>query len=211
VSGRRAGTRLFAGLALVVGAALVPAGLGGREVIPAWSWAAWGLAFAAGSWAFFAGGSTAPQVVRRVAWLLPFVAFLALPAALLVPPGRRTLVAAALVARALSASTAAAGTAFLLGPTGLVEGARALRVPERLVEVLHASLVSAEAMVAQARAMLRAREARRARLGPWGSLVREPAATVTGFGRFAGALLVRTMERAEAVERARRARGADLA
>jgi hypothetical protein len=41
--------------------------------------------------------------------------------------------------------------------------------------------------------------------------VREPAATVTGFGRFAAALLLRTMERAEAVERARRARGADLA
>jgi energy-coupling factor transporter transmembrane protein EcfT len=204
-----AGARLAAGLSLVVVAALVPAGLGGRGV-PAWSWAVWAVAFGAGVVAFRAGGSTFAQLVRRIAWLLPFVAFLALPAALLVPPGRRALVAAALAARALAASTLAAGTAFLLGPSGLVQGARALRLPERLVEVLHAALVSVEAMVVQARAMLRAREARRARLGPWGSLLREPGATVVGFGRFAGALLLRTMERAEAVERARRARGADL-
>jgi energy-coupling factor transporter transmembrane protein EcfT len=64
-------------------------------------------------------------------------------------------------------------------------------------------------MIEQARAMLRAREARRTTHGPWGSLAVEPASTLRGFGRFAGALLLRTLERAEAVERARLARGAD--
>ena len=54
------------------------------------------------------------------------------------------------------------------------------------------------------------REARRTTHGPWGSLLTDPAATLRGFGRFAAALLLRTLERAEAVERARLARGADL-
>ena len=135
---------------------------------------------------------------------------LALPAALLAPPGRRLATALALAARSLAATTAAAGAAFLLGPLGLVRGARALRVPARLVDVLEAALSSLAAMIAQARAMLRAREARRTTYGPWGSLLTEPASTVRGFGRFAGALLLRTLERAEAVERARLARGGDL-
>jgi energy-coupling factor transporter transmembrane protein EcfT len=148
--------------------------------------------------------------VRRLAWLLPFVLVLAVPATLLTPPGRRLATAAALATRALGATTAAAGAAFLLGPLGLVRGARALGVPARLVEVLEAALASLASMLEQARAMLRAREARRTTHGPWGSLLTEPAATVRGFGRFAAALLLRTLERAEAVERARLARGADL-
>jgi len=170
----------------------------------------WALAFAGGAAAFRLAGSTLPQLVRRLAWLLPFVLVLAVPAALLAPPGRRIPTAVALAVRALAATTAAAGTAFRLGPLGLVRGARALRVPARLVDVLEAALSSLTAMLEKARAMLRAREARRTTHGPWGSILAEPASTLRGFGRFAGALLLRTLERAEAVERARLARGGDL-
>ena len=91
-----------------------------------------------------------------------------------------------------------------------MRGARALGAPARLVDVLEAALASLAAMLEQARSMLRAREARRTTHGPWGSLLTDPAATLRGFGRFAAALLLRTLERAEAVERARLARGADL-
>jgi energy-coupling factor transporter transmembrane protein EcfT len=202
------GLVLSTGLALAALAALAPAGLA-RPSVPAWSWLAWAVAFAGGAAAFRLAGSTLPQLVRRLAWLLPFVLVLALPAALLAPAGRRAVTAVALAARALAATTAAAGTAFCLGPVGLVRGARALNVPGRLVDVLEAALSSLAAMIEQARAMLRAREARRTTHGPWGSLLAEPASTVRGFGRFAGALLLRTLERAEAVERARLARGAD--
>jgi energy-coupling factor transporter transmembrane protein EcfT len=205
----RPGLVLGAGLALTVLAALAPAGLA-RPSVPPGSWGAWALAFAGGAAAFRLAGSTLPQFARRLAWLLPFVLVLALPAALLAPPGRRLATALALAGRSLAATTAAAGAAFLLGPLGLVRGARALRVPARLADVLEAALSSLAAMIDQARAMLRAREARRTTHGPWGSLLTEPASTVRGFGRFAGALLLRTLERAEAVERARLARGADL-
>jgi energy-coupling factor transporter transmembrane protein EcfT len=205
----RPGLVLGAGLALSVQAALAPAGLA-RPSVPAWSWAAWGLALAGGVVAFRVAGSTLPQLVRRLAWLLPFVLVLTMPAALLAPPGRRLPTAVALAARALGATTAAAGTAFLLGPLGLVRGALALGAPSRLVGVLEAALSSLAAMTGQARAMLRAREARRTTYGPWGSILAEPASTLRGFGRFAGALLLRSLERAEAVERARLARGGDL-
>ena len=205
----RPGIALGMGLALTVLAALAPAGLA-RPSVPGWSWGAWALAFVSGAAAFRLAGSTLPQLARRLAWPLPFVLALALPAALLAPPGRRLVTAAALAARALAATTAAAGTTFLLGPLGLVRGARSLGTPARLVDVLEAALTSIAAMLEQARAMLRAREARRATAGPWGSLLVEPRATARGFGRFAAALLLRTLERAEAVERARLARGADL-
>ena len=204
----RPGLVRAAGLALAALAALAPAGLA-RPGVPPWSWAAWAVAFAGGAAAFRLAGSTLPQLARRLGWLVPFVLVLALPAALIAPSGRRLATAVALAARALAATTAAAGTAFGLGPLGLVRGARALRVPARLVDVLEAALSSLSAMIEQARAMLRAREARRTTHGPWGSLLAEPAATLRGFGRFAGALLLRTLERAEAVERARLARGAD--
>jgi energy-coupling factor transporter transmembrane protein EcfT len=209
VKPKNPGAVLAAGLALTVLAALAPAGLA-RASVPAWSWGAWALAFAGGTAAFRLAGSTLPQLARRLAWLVPFVLVLAVPAALLAPPGRRLATALALAVRALAATTAAAGTAFLLGPLGLVRGARALRVPSRLADVLEAALASLAAMIEQARAMLRAREARRTDYGPWASLLSEPLATVRGFGRFGGALLLRTLERAEAVERARLARGADL-
>jgi hypothetical protein len=76
--------------------------------------------------------------------------------------------------------------------------------------VLEAALVSLAGMVDRARAMLRAREARRTSHGAWEMLLRDPRATLRGFGRFGAALLLRTLERAEAQERARLARGADL-
>ncbi len=209
MSCERPGPVLALGLVLTATAAVAPAGLGRAEVLP-WSWAAWALAFGSGLLAFRLAGSTLAQLALRLGALAPFVLLLALPAALLAPPGRRLPVALALVARALAATTAAAGTAFLLGPLGLVRGARALRVPARLVDVFEAALCSLAAILEQARRMLRAREARRTTRGPWGSLAREPVATARGFGRFAGALLLRTLERAETTERARLARGADL-
>jgi energy-coupling factor transporter transmembrane protein EcfT len=205
----RPGLVLGIGLALTALAALAPAGLA-RSSVPTWSWAVWALVFAGGALTFRLAGSTVPQLVRRLSWLLPFVLVLALPAALLAPPGRRLVTASALAARAIAATTAAAGTAFRLGPLGLVRGARSLGAPARLVDVLEAALASLAAMLEQARAMLRAREARRTTHGPWGSLLAEPVTTARGFGRFAAALLLRTLERAEAVERARLARGADL-
>ncbi len=206
---RRAGLLLAAFLAITVLAALAPAGLTG-EPVPTRSWVLWLLALVAGVEAFRRAGSTLPQLAHRIGWLVPFVLTLALPAALVAPPGRRLAAAAALVTRALAATLAAAGAAFLLGPLGLVRGARALAVPALLVSVLEAALVSLGAMVERARAMLRAREARRPGDGAWGLLLREPTATLRGFGRFGGALLLRTLERAEAQERARLARGADL-
>jgi energy-coupling factor transporter transmembrane protein EcfT len=205
----RAGLQLGTGLVITVAAALAPAGLRGQPVPPL-SWLAWLIALAWGAAAFRAGGSTLPQLARRVAWLLPFVLMLALPAALIAPHGRRLAAAVALVARALASTLCAAGTAFRLGPIGLVRGVRALGAPSLFATVLEAALVSLGAIVEQARAMLRAREARRTRHGPWGLLLREPRATLRGFGRFGGALLLRALERAEAQERARRARGGEL-
>jgi len=210
-AGGGAGARglLAAGLAITVAAGLAPAGLRG-EPVPGLSWLVWLIALAWGVAAFRRAGSTLPQLVRRIAWLLPFVLTLALPAALIAPPGSRIAAAAALLARSLAATLCAAGTAFLLGPLGLVRAVRALGAPALFASVLEAALVSLSGMVERARAMLRAREARRTSHGPWGLLLREPVATLRGFGRFGAALLLRALERAEAQDRARRARGAEL-
>jgi hypothetical protein len=203
----RPGLVLLSGLALSVVAGLAPAGLGGRPV-PSWSWLVWLVAFSIGALRFRHGGSTAAQVVRRIAWLLPFVLTLALPAALVSAPGARGTAALGLVARSLAAATAAAGTAFVLGPLGLTRGVRALGLPERLALMLEAALVALTGMLERTRAMLRARAARRGGDSAWGLLLRHPRATLSGFGRFGAALLLRTLERAEAQERARLARGA---
>ena len=201
------GLVLLTGLALSVIAALAPAGLG-AEPVPSWSWLAWLGAFAVGALRFRRGGSTTAQLARRIVWLLPFVLTLALPAALLAAHGARSTAALALVARSLAATTAAAGTAFVLGPLGLTRGVRELGLPERLALMLEAALVALASMLARTRAMLRARAARRGRDSAWGLLLRHPLATLAGFGRFGAALLLRTLERAEAQERARLARGA---
>jgi energy-coupling factor transporter transmembrane protein EcfT len=84
---------------------------------------------------------------------------------------------------------------------------RQLRAPARLVAIAEATLAGLAVMTRQAIHMLRAREARRPGYGAWASLIASPAETVRGFGRLVAALLLRSLERAEALEQARRARG----
>jgi energy-coupling factor transporter transmembrane protein EcfT len=116
-------------------------------------------------------------------------------------------VALALLVRALAAAAAGVATVAHLGPTGVVMGLRHLRVPARLVEIVHAMLVSLAAIVRQVAGMQRARAARRTGPAPWPALLAAPAGTLRGFGRLIGALFLRSIERAEMLERARRARG----
>jgi len=68
-------------------------------------------------------------------------------------------------------------------------------------------LASLTIVLRQVRAMLRAREARRPSFGALGDVVANPVETTRGFGRLVASLLLRSLERAEAVEQARRARG----
>ena len=203
---RRPAPALLAGLALVVAAALSPAGLSGRP-IPSWSWAVWAAVFAAALWTFRLSGLPLAEGLRRAGWLLPVVALFAVPAALLAPSGSRLLVGAALAARALSAAAMGAAVATRLGPSGLVHAARDLNFPARLVDVFEAMLASLAIVLRQVRAMLRAREARRPGFGAWSDLVADPVDATRGFGRLAASLLLRSLERAEALEQARRARG----
>lgn len=202
----REGAVLAAGLLTAVAAGLAPAGLHGRPVPPA-SWAVW-TAAAAGA-ALLAGRSERGLVraATTLAWLAPAVILLTLPAVFFAVERHRAVVAAALVARALAAAAATVATVTVLGPPGVVRGLRALRVPRRLVDVVHAMLVGLGAMVRQATAMQRARAARRARRKAFATVAAAPVETVLGFGRLTAALLLRTLERAEALERARRARG----
>jgi energy-coupling factor transporter transmembrane protein EcfT len=197
---------LAIGLGLVLTAALMPAGLTGQEV-PVWAWLVWISVFALGLAMFHWAGWLLPEALRRVAWLLPFVVVLAAPAGLASPEGRRGVVMVALAARALAAATAGAGLAVVLGPTGLVHGLRQLRLPTRLVAIIEATLASLAVVTRQVTHMLRAREARRPHLGAWSAVASRPVETVRGFGRLVAALLLRSMERAEALEQARRARG----
>ncbi len=202
---RPAGT-LVIGLGLVLAAALTPAGLAGQP-LPAWAWLVWLSVFAIALAVFRLAGRLLPEALRRVAWLLPFVIALAVPAGLASPPGRRGLVAAALVARAVSAATAAAAVSTLLGPAGIVRALRQLHLPSRLVAIIEATLASLTLVTVQVGRMLRAREARRPGPGAWAALARRPLETAQGFGRLVAALLLRSLERAEALEQARRARG----
>ena len=203
---RRPALALLLGLALVVAAALSPAGLGGRPV-PSWSWSVWAAVFAAALWTFRRAGLPLREALRRVGWLVPVVALFSVPAALLAPSGGRLVVGAALGARALVAAAMGAAVATRLGPSGLVCAARGLRLPARLVDVFEAMLSSLTIVLRQIRAMLRAREARRPGFGALSDLVWSPADTTRGFGRLVASLLLRSLERAEAVEQARRARG----
>jgi energy-coupling factor transporter transmembrane protein EcfT len=207
-TGRRAAGVLAGGLALVLAAALAPAGVNGRPV-PAWSWAVWAAVFACALRVFGRAGLPFPEALRRVGWLAPVVAVFAVPAALLAPLGARGPVAAALFCRALAATSMGAAVAAWLGPSGIVAGARHLHMPVRLADVLESTLVSLAVVLRQVRAMLRAREARRPGFGAWSDLVSRPVDTVRGFGRLVASLLLRALERAEALEQARRARGGE--
>jgi energy-coupling factor transporter transmembrane protein EcfT len=202
----RPATALAAGLGLVVAAALTPAGLSGQPV-PWWSWGVWAAVFAAAISTFRRAGLPLREAFRRVGWLFPVVALFAVPAALLAPSGSRLLVMAALAGRALSAAAMGAAVATRLGPSGLVRGARDLRLPARLVDVFEATLASLTVVLRQVRAMLRAREARRPGFGALSDVLSSPVETTRGFGRLVASLLLRSLERAEAIEQARRARG----
>ena len=94
-----------------------------------------------------------------------------------------------------------------LGPSGLVAPPAISGCRARLVDVFEAMLASLTIVLRQIRAMLRAREARRPGFGALSDLVWSPAETTRGFGRLVASLLLRSLERAEAVEQARRARG----
>lgn len=203
---RRHALVLAAGLGLVLAAALSPAGLDGRGV-PGWAWAVWGSVFAGALAVFRRAGLLLPEAVRRVSWLAPVVAMFSVPAALLAPAGERTAVAVALCCRALSAASMGAALATQLGPGGLARAVRQLHVSDRLADVFEATLASLTIVLRQVRAMLRAREARRAGFGAWSDLLVSPVETFRGFGRLVASLLLRSLERAEALEQARRARG----
>jgi energy-coupling factor transporter transmembrane protein EcfT len=205
-TGRHSSAVFAAGLAGVLAAALAPAGIHG-ETVPTWAPGIWAGVFVAAVGVFHRAGLLLADALRRAAWLAPAVAMLTVPAALLAPTGSRGAVAAALAARALSAAMLGAALATWLGPAGLVRAVRGLHVPTRLVDVFEATLSSLTVVLRQVSAMLRAREARRPGFGAWQALLREPADTVRGFGRLVSALLLRSLERAEAIEQARRARG----
>jgi len=197
---------LALGLAAVAAAAIAPAGVGGRP-IPAASWWIWGAVLALALAGFRWAGVGALATLRRLVWLVPIVVLLALPTGLLGAPGSRLMVTCGLAVRALTSAAAAAAMATLLGPAGLVAGVRQLRVPPRLVEIFAAALSGLTVVIRQVSAMLRAREARRPGYGAWSRLMTSPVATARGYGRLVAALLLRSLERGEALERARRARG----
>lgn len=204
----RPGLVLATGAAVVGAAAIVPAGIGGTP-IPAGSVVVWALALllalAAQAWC----GVPPIDAAKRIALFLPFMLLLALPAAVLAPPGHRVATALGLLARATAATGAGIALATWLGPAGLVAGLRQLRAPERIVQILAEALAALGVILRQVRAMLRAREARRPGYGAWASIATAPVRTVRGFGRLVAALLLRSLERAEALDRARRARGVE--
>lgn len=202
----RPGLVLATGLAVAAASALFPAGLGGGAV-PAWSVASWIAVLLASFVTIRARTRSSTRTLRDLAWLLPPVILLTLPVALFAAEGRGPATAGAILLRAWAAASAGLSTYVFLGAPGLLDGMRALRVPSRLVDVAHAMLVSLTAIGRQVSGMLRARAARRTGSAPWAAIAVAPVETLRAFGRFVGALLLRSLERAEASERARRARG----
>jgi energy-coupling factor transporter transmembrane protein EcfT len=194
------------GLTAIVAAALMPAGIGGGA-LPWWTWPVWALTFVTALLLFRRGGYLLPEALRRVAWIVPALSVFVLPAALLAPPPDRLLVTLALLCRALAATTMGAALAASLGPSGLARGVRQLGAPDRLADVFESMLASLTVVLRQVRAMLRAREARRPGAGAWSAVLSSPGETVRGFGRLVASLLLRSLERAESLEHARRARG----
>lgn len=204
----RPGAVLATGLTAMVAVALMPAGVHGERV-SALSFAVWALATLAAVVVLRVAVGHVAGVLRRMLWLVPPVVLLTLPAVYFALHDDAWTLGVALAARSLCAATVGLATVTLLGPAGVVAGSRALRVPDRLVEIAHGMLVSMSAIVRQASAMLRAREARGAGAGPWRPLVAAPTQTPRWVGRLVVALLLRAVERAEALDRARRARGLD--
>jgi energy-coupling factor transporter transmembrane protein EcfT len=201
------GLVLTGGLVVVVLAATAPAGVHGKP-IPFWSWIVWGVVPLAAVLLLRSKRGGVGVAVRQLVPLLPAVFLLTLPAVLFAAAGSGTVVGCALLARALATATAGLATVTYLGPVALVAGLRTLRLPTRFVDVVHAMLVSLEAIVRHVTGMLRATTARGTGHAPWSGLLSAPGATVRGFSRITSALLLRSLERAEALERARRARGA---
>lgn len=201
------GLVLFFGLAVVVLAATAPAGVHGRPV-PASSWIVWGVVLGASLLALRSKRGGVAVAARDIAFLLPAAVLLTLPAVWFAAAENGTVVGGALLARALATATAGLATVSFLGPVALIAGLRALRLPARFVDVVHAMLVSLATIFRHVTGMLRATTARGTGHAPWSGLASAPAETVRGFSRIASALLLRSLERAESLERARRARGA---
>jgi cobalt/nickel transport system permease protein len=204
---RRPGLILALGIGAALAAALAPIGLG-RAPTPAISWTLWAALVTAALVAMRRAGYGLARALVRLLWLLPIILLLALPAAFFAAAERRADLVLGLAARAFAAASVGVVLAAWLGPAGFVAGLRRLRAPERLVEVMAAALASLILVTRQVGAMLRAREARRPGYGAWSSVLRTPGRTVRGFGRLVAALLLRSLERAECLDRARRARGA---
>jgi energy-coupling factor transporter transmembrane protein EcfT len=201
------GVGLAVGVAAVALAAAAPAGVHGKP-IPAWSWVVWAVVLMAAVVVLRAtrGGVVA---LRPLVLLLTTVLLLTLPPVIFATAEHGPLLGVALVSRALATAIASVATVAYLGPVGLVAGLRALRLPGRFVDVVHAMLVSLSAIVRHVTGMLRATTARGTGRGPWSGLAFAPSRTVRGFARVTSASLLRSLERAEALERARRARTGD--
>jgi energy-coupling factor transporter transmembrane protein EcfT len=198
---------LAAGLAVLLLAATAPAGIDGRPT-PVSSWIIWGAVPLASAALIRSKRGGLAAAGRQLVPLLPTVAMLTLPAVLFAAASNGVAVGAALFARAFATASAGLATVAFLGPLGLIAGLRGLRLPDRLVEVFHATLVGLTAVVQQAAEMLRATSARGPGHAPWSDLSVAPGPALRGFSRIIAALLLRSLERAEALERARRARGA---
>ena len=204
-TGKHPGFVLALAIGFAVSAALAPAGLGGSS-IPAWAWGVWAVVFLTALVLFNRAGYPLAESLRRVGWLVPLVLLFTVPAAFLAPSPRRLITFASLASRALAAASVAAGAASWLGPSGMVRALRHIGVPSRLTDIFEAMLASLTSVLRQAHAMLRAREARRSNVGAWNLAASAPLDTARGFGRLVASLLLRSLERAEALEQARRAR-----
>ena len=189
------------------GAALAPAGLHGRPV-PVWSWAILDRRLHD-----FDVGTSARRAIavvdalRRVSWLLPAILMLTVPAALIAPAGSRLPVRPGARRPGLCVGLDGRGGGHLARPerTGACgpRVARA-RAPGRRVR--------SHAGEPDHRAPPGAGHAAGPRSSPAGvrRLERshdEADRNGSGFGRLVASLLLRSLERAEAVEQARRARG----
>jgi hypothetical protein len=201
------GVVLAVGLAAVVLAASMPAGLHGHPV-PVSSWIVWSAVPAAAVALLRSKRGGLMVAARQLVLILPTVLMLTLPAVAFAAASRGAVVGFALLARSVATAAAGLSTVTYLGPVALIAGLRAFRLPGRFVDVVHGLLVGLAAVVRQVTDMLRARTARGTGHGPWSDLVVAPGDTLRGFGRITAGLLLRWLEGAESLERARRARGA---